>query len=383
MKNIRNISAILLLALIPASGVAQKEVRVENFRMTQSPSEVIVDFLLHVGKKIPATGSTLTLTPTLMNEMESVDFTPVVVRGRRAEILDRRSAIAAGRRAAVSTPATIFVRKGESVKYRAVVPFEDWMPGAALVLKGESEGCTLAMQTLLGSMADDLLVPSDDFTVTEEVVIPGRPLSTAEKLARRFPFVQPAPADGVYDDVPQSSRALRATGNLAIYVHQAKHNVIPDYRDNYRSLVDLLSVIEEIRRSDDSEVDRIVIMGFSSPEGTHELNLRLSERRAEAMRRVIERNSPEIAERMETYGGGEDWDGLRELVAASEMPSKEEVLRILDTTPTWDTANKRGRESELMKLQGGTVYRHMLRTMFSDLREATFIVVYYKNKAQQ
>ncbi len=156
--------------------------------------------------------------------------------------------------------------------------------------------------------------------------------------------------------------------------------MVSDYRDNYRSLVDLLSAIEEIRRSDDCEIDRIAITGFASPEGTYESNLSLSERRANAMRRVIEQNAPSLASRIEVNAGGEDWDRLRELIAASPVPHKEEALRIIDTVPVWDAIRQRGRKGELMRLAGGDTYRYIARTLFPELREATLIIVYYRNK---
>jgi hypothetical protein len=299
-------------------------------------------------------------------------------------MLDRRADIATGRAAGLSLIAaprveTITTRNGQSVKYRAVIPFEEWMPGASLTLRGESEGCAFTVQTLLGTVADRLIVSAADFTATEQIVIPGPVLSTGDKLTQRFPFVQPASAGG-YGETPHSSRVSRMEGGLTVFFHQGSDRVDPDYRGNYRSLVDLLSVIEEIRRSADSEIDRIAITGFASPEGTHEANLRLSQRRAESMRRVIEQNAPALAGQIRTYAGGEDWEGLRKLVAASDVPSKEEVLRIIDTVPVWDAVRQRGRKGELMRLGGGDIYRYLTRTIFPELREATFIVVYYKNE---
>jgi hypothetical protein len=362
--------------------MAQREVVTRNLRLVQRRTEITVDFVLTIGTKAAAPGTTLTLVPTLANGTKSVGLTPVVVRGRRAELLDRRSDIGGGKTAAVRKPEAIAARNGMNVRYHAVVPFEEWMPGAALTLRGESEGCAFVVQTLLGTVAEGVIVPAADFTATETVVIPGAVLSTADKLVQHFPFVQPAPAGGGYTDAPHSSRVSRMEGGLKIFFQQGGDKVLPDYRDNYRSLVDLLSVIEEVRRSSDSEIDRIAITGFASPEGNHEANLRLSLRRAEAMRRVIEQNAPALAGQIRTYAGGEDWEGLRELVAASDMPSKGEVLRIIDTVPSRDGARQQGQKGELIRLDGGRVYRWLERTIFPELREATFIVVYYKNRIQ-
>ena len=48
------------------------------------------------------------------------------------------------------------------------------------------------------------------------------------------------------------------------------------------------------------------------------------------------------------------WDFLRRLVADSEMPEKQQILDIIDTTPVWDAAKKVGRLSLLMRLKSGS-----------------------------
>ncbi len=58
-------------------------------------------------------------------------------------------------------------------------------------------------------------------------------------------------------------------------------------------------------------------------------------------------------------GRGEDWDGLRAAVEKSGMPSKREVLAIIDSYDIFD-----GREKRLMDLQGGEPYKYMLRRCF-------------------
>ncbi len=361
----KNIFVVLFLTLLPVAGMAQRDVAVSDLRIVQQPSVVAVAFSLKTGTGAARTGSTLTLKPVLVNGDQSLVLTPVVVRGRRAAILAHRGEIAAGRDASQET---VSIRNGENMEYRTTIPFEDWMPGAKLILKGEGEGCGVTSQTLIGTLADSVIVPASEFTSTQTVVIPGRILSTADKLVQHFPFLHPAGDSAL--DAPPSSRTSRQEGGLTIFFTQGQDSVVPDYRENYRSLVDLLSVIEEIRRSADSEIDRIDITGFASPEGDHDANVRLSERRAEAMRRVIAQNSPELATLISVYAGGEDWDGLRELVCASQLPRRDEVLRAID----------RKNKEELMRLEGGEVYRSMERTLFPELREATFIIVYYKNK---
>jgi hypothetical protein len=288
--------------LIPAAGVAQREVGVENFRLVQQRAGITVDFDLVIGAKAAAPGTTFTIVPAITSDAGSVELTPVVVRGRRAEMLDRRGA-------AAHDPAATLLRNGASMKYHAVVPFEEWMPGASLVLKGRSEGCARAAETMIGTVADKLIVPVGDFTVTERITVPGTPLTTAEKLAALFTFVGSAPADGA-----RVRNSSLVEGGLALSFHRDGEYVPADYRDNHRSMVDMLSVIEEIHRSPDSEIDCIVITGFASHDGAGDGKARLPLRRAEAVRGLIERHAPHTAGAIEVRDGGMDPGGPGEAV---------------------------------------------------------------------
>ena len=80
------------------------------------------------------------------------------------------------------------------------------------------------------------------------------------------------------------------------------------------------------------------------------------------------------AEQIELYNGKVNWGGLRKLVAQSSMPYRDQVLNIIDNTPDYR------RQAELMRLGGGAPYRYMLNNLFPELRNATYIKVYYENK---
>jgi hypothetical protein len=293
------------------------------------------------------------------------------VRGRNARILYERRFIASRHTEKVEEPDVIVARNGDRIPYHAVIPFEAWMPGAELVLDGIDEGCCSRERVNLGLIAENLIVTEDKFSVVEKVVVPGRALTTAEKLEKKFPFVVEAGSR----DASSPSRK-----GLTIYFRQDKHVVDENYMNNRQSLIDLLSVVNEIESSGDSEVESIVIAGFASPEGGHLYNLRLSERRSERVLQIIMENSSLDRNRIEAYGNGEDWEGLRELVEASNMPDKARVLRIIDNVPIWDSYQVRGREGQIMLLNSGATYMYMMRNLFPQLREATFITVYYKNK---
>ncbi len=373
MRN-RYIILALTLLICGTTGVYaqsrndRRTVRVKDFELVQSSEgQVAVDFTLVIGSRAAARGNTLSIIPVLKRGGLSRELTPVVIRGRRAKILYERRFIASPQTAARDGSEAITADNGQSLKYHIVIPFEDWMAGSALSLEGVDEGCCSATRTDMGLIAENLMVIPGEVVVEEKIAIPQRVFTTAEKLAERFPFVKPSGSD-----------EARSRDGITVYFHQGRHDIDQNYRMNHQSLIDILSVVREIERSGDSEVERIVIAGFASPEGSWEHNMRLSERRGEAVRKFIFDNTSIRADRLSVHAGGEDWDGLRELVAGSDMWDKQMVLDIIDRYPVWGPEG--GRESKLMRLRGGETYRYMYRNFFPNLREAAYIMVYYKDK---
>jgi outer membrane protein OmpA-like peptidoglycan-associated protein len=373
MKAKHIILTVAILLFTATSLSAQKNddrrsVKVSGFELLQERGQVTIDFTLTIGKKAASRGNTLSIIPVLTNGDLAKELTPVVVRGRRAQILYERRFIASPHTAGISEPEVITAENGESLEYKAVIPFEEWMPGATLLLDGVDEGCCSAERTGLGLIADNLMVPESNFLVEEKTILPGRELTTGEKLAELFPFVRPAGDE-------HFSRE-----GITIFFHQDRHNIDQEYRRNRQSLVDILSVVEELQKSESSDIDGIVIAGFASPEGRAAYNDRLSERRAEIVRKFIMDNSTLSYDRINIHIGGEDWEGLRELVAASNMEDRRAVLDIIDNVPVIGRNGQHGREAELMLLRSGATYKYMYDNFFPELREAAYITIYYKDK---
>jgi Flp pilus assembly protein TadD len=73
--------------------------------------------------------------------------------------------------------------------------------------------------------------------------------------------------------------------------------------------------------------------------------------------------------------GVENWDGLREMVVASDLKDKDKVLEIIDTE------SGEARKMALKRLNNGTTYRYMLKNFYPQLRKACYIAVYYDELA--
>lgn len=377
MKKITFIGLLLLLFI---SGFARerdnslRKIRISDFELVQEPGTITLDFTMHIGRKATRNNHNLTVIPILTDGNTSRELSPVVIRGRQAKLLYDRRAIASPRTFhGYFQNDTLVTRNGETVPYSVTLPYSDWMAEANLLLDGIDEGCCSETRTRLGLIARNPIAPESEFYSENEILISGPILSTGDRLAAVFPFVKPAGEDKAFDELSRDSM-------ITLYFRQGRHNIERGYRRNHEALIDILSVIRGIEDSKDSRIDRIVIIGFASPEGGYELNLNLSERRAENARQFILDNTRLRSDQFSIHIGGEDWTGLRRMVAASDMPERYVILDIIDKVPLWEPETGYERETELKRLRDGKPYQYMLRNFFPELRNATYITVYYRNE---
>lgn len=214
--------------------------------------------------------------------------------------------------------------------------------------------------------------------VTQTVVVEEK-ISTGDKLAQSYPCITS------YEEFkelqgPEFLSAGERQHAIMVYFGQGGSTVSDVYGNNRQALTDIMTSIRILEKSVDSEITAVTIAGFTSPEGNYEANQQLAQRRAGAVKAYILDRSGVRPEQIKVYPGGIDWQGLRILVEASDMPSREAVLNIIDNTPIWDARRQVGRHGELMRLNGGNTYRYMAREFFPKLRNAAYIKVYYRNK---
>ena len=115
------------------------------------------------------------------------------------------------------------------------------------------------------------------------------------------------------------------------------------------------------------------VVGTASPEGIDRLNRRLSENRAKNIIAWFKDRVSYPGTAFEVQALGVDWAGLTELVEASDMPWRDEVLDILHHTPEWVIRNGKvvdGRVRQLGMLRGGIPWRYMEERFFPELRSA-------------
>lgn len=162
----------------------------------------------------------------------------------------------------------------------------------------------------------------------------------------------------------------------------------PNYHNNAEALERIDSLYRKLERDTTYEIVSVGFYGTASPEGSTEINYRLSRNRMLALEKMV-RERIDIPEGIiiedEHYIG---WDHLIDLVVAdTEMPMRDEVLKILNTEypSTWGPNGRMvdGRITELRKLDNGRVWNLMLKRHFVHMRNAWVIIVTVRKVAEE
>lgn len=264
-------------------------------------------------------------------------FTPSGARYDR-----RRAAYSYNRAEAVNY---IVSRKGDCVDYRAGVLVPSTMNGR-LILTQELRDCC------------------DSWPLTADVLsVPLRNGAVAQQVGK-------ADATGRYEYKEGRERTDTIVVRLTYPVDQWR--VYPDFRGNEAELHRIDRLMAPV--ATDTATYHILsakVIGYASPEGKWEHNKTLSANRAKGMCSYLQARYGIPAERFTAEGRGEDWDGLREAVAGSDMKYRNEVLAVIDGCSIFA-----GREKKLMDLRGGAPYKYMLNNLFPPLRRMEILITY-------
>ena len=152
--------------------------------------------------------------------------------------------------------------------------------------------------------------------------------------------------------------------SVKVYFHQGKHKLDSTFKSNRE-------VLDKIDRSV-LRLEKVEVVGGASPEGSVQLNKRLSERRANTLFNYLSKygNLPDSLKT--TRFIGRDWKGLVRLVEAdARVPHQQEVLGLLRSIVREVESGKRTKTDPFWRLvafRGGEPYRYMYNHLFPELR---------------
>lgn len=177
----------------------------------------------------------------------------------------------------------------------------------------------------------------------------------------------------------QSKEIPTDTISVKVYFRQGYSILQPSFRQNGVRLGEFVERLSELHGDSTVRLSSIDIVAYASPEGSYTLNKRLARKRADNIASYLKDNLPFLpASLYNVQPKGINWEGLTDMVEASDMKYRSEVLNILRNTPENTYRNGKlvdSRLKRLMDLRGGRPYRVMYEYFFPTLRAAGAYVI--------
>lgn len=310
---------------------------IEDVKLEVNPSPVV---LQGDEVSIDITGN---FPPKYFAKKVTVEATPVLVwdGGEAAfETVKFQGVDAAGNGTVVSW------ENGKSISYMAKVPYEAAMKdNARLELRmsgaqGDKTGDFPAVELSLGVMAtQDLVQPDEQFVIAPD------------NFQRVMTYVQ----DLTFNYNYQSSAVKRA-----------------EYNDeDWKAAKDLMALAAS---ADSVSVVGVATSSYASPEGEINLNEDLAMKRAnsanKAVSRELARKKIDLDEAaLRAMPKGEDWEGFKKAMRASEIADKDLILRVLEMY-----SDKNKREEEIKNI--AKTYSEIEERILPDLRRSQVAITY-------
>lgn len=371
------ILAILLFAGAGLNAQTGEKITLKNLRIYESGNNVEVSFTAEIDEAAVYGNDACIFSPVLTDGNYRVSLPAIIVEGKRIEATKSRRMWVSGSKTTDTN--VVYAKNGDEIHYQYGVEAQEWMHGGEFRMESAFYGCGddfIENETITARNLDIFPEPEPVEIVTE--VKRFKPKSIADSLSVLFPFILP---ESMFEpDDPFKIYDEERDNSMIVYFYQSKHNIDKSYRDNRQTLINLTAAAEMILADPMSKIERVVVAGFSSPEGRFGFNDKLSFNRAVAVKKHLLDTSGLEDEQIWLYNGAEDWRGLRLLVDRSEMEDKEQILEIIDNIPIQDEKQNSLRLEALKKLNGGKPYRYMFKEYFPLLRNGAFIKIYYSNQ---
>jgi hypothetical protein len=284
-------------------------------------------------------------TPILVSvkHKKEIELPKIIIKGKRRYKADQREEVLSGH-LMITVPANDSHRsiyaiekydKNSSIPYRTLVAYKDWMSEATLNIREEVYGCC---GVLLETRMHRDVFQKTGFGIQPKFryIVPER-----EVEKRRYEIGK------AYLDFPQGQSAID-----------------PSFRNNRQELDKINQMIVMISSDPDVNVQSIEMRGYASPESSESYNKQLSSHRAQATRDYFVHLTTRIPASLYQVGsGGEDWEGLKNLLADYPVSHKNDILSIINTTQNLDK-----REQLIKNVGNGEPYRLIYRNLYPKLR---------------
>ena len=337
MRKIWCLSLLLLscVASIYGQKFADGRGEVRNIDVVRGENSLFVSMTVDVSALDVASNRELLLIPVLRGGQDSIQLPFMIIAGRNRYYYHLRN-----------TPVTdgsILERVGktETINYRAVIPFENWMSTSVLVMDESSCGCRGE------EMGDDHRVTL--FRFEPKVYTPV------------FVYLPP-------DVEPVKVREVKGSAYIDFPVNRTE--IHEDHRNNPVELRKIRQTIDVVRNDPDVRITSLSIKGYASPEGTYANNTRLAKGRTATLKTYVRElyHFPDSV--ILTSYEPEDWSGLEAYVDSTNLKNRDAILALIRSDMEPDAKEK------AIKSTYPEDYRFLLQNVYPGLRHSDYVVQY-------
>ena len=119
-------------------------------------------------------------------------------------------------------------------------------------------------------------------------------------------------------------------------------------------------------QANDRATQKLYVHGYASPDGPEKFNDKLSSARSKSGHKTAEKLLKDTGMDLDVASYGEDWEGFKELVAASDIEDKDIILQVLGRY-----ASSSQRESEIKNMSA--VFTELKKEILPKLRRAQLV----------
>jgi outer membrane protein OmpA-like peptidoglycan-associated protein len=160
-------------------------------------------------------------------------------------------------------------------------------------------------------------------------------------------------------------RVTHETGSVNIMYQVNSSNVRPGELSKEQTKL-FEEFIRENENRDRVTLGNIQARGYASPEGPEGFNDQLSQKRSQSGRAAIEKQLKGVGVNYDVASYGEDWEGFKELVEASNMRDKAMIIQVLNM---YSSAAQRDIEIKNMS----AVFEELKQNILPELRRTQML----------
>src|SRR5690606_34725901 len=225
---------------------------------------------------------------------------------------------------------------GGSYTFKGKIPYKDAMLKSELILK--------STVSIKGKDA----IPLPDAKIADGVI------ATATLLQNEALAIESM-------NQFQRRQVISAESKINFLINQA---VVRGNELTKEDMKNMKKFIADAEKDPNIELKNTQVIGYASPEGPEAHNQSLAESRQTAAQKAIARD---VKVEMLGTAAGEDWDGFRQLMQASDIENKEIILSVLSKYSDGAT-----REAEIKKM--AAVYSQIAKEILPELRRSRIVV---------